>query len=132
LIVVDCTVVSDHLFGDSAARGAMDLLMELDPEWISVVLVAYEVGNVASKYCRFGKLSEDAACQALAKVPRLLAEMERDIDGEAALRIAVGTGLTFYDASYIWLARARGVKLWTRDKQVLRECQDVAVAMPVV
>lgn len=46
--------------------------------------------------------------------------------------IAIQNGLTFYDASYVWLARARGLMLRTRDKLILRECPDVARPMPVV
>jgi len=39
-------------------------------------------------------------------------------------------GLKFYDASYVWLAKSRGCKLYTRDKNILRECSDVAMPMP--
>lgn len=37
------------------------------------------------------------------------------------------TGLKFYDASYVWLARSRACRLFTRDRQILRCCPDVAL-----
>ena len=130
MIVVDCTVLGDHLFGDDAARESSLALMELEPEWISHGLIFYEIGNVAWKCSKFGQIKQDDAEAALGKAGGLLVEIERDLDFLGIYRLAAETGLTFYDASYVWLARLRGLKLRTRDKEVLRICPDVAVRMP--
>ena len=130
MIVVDCTVLGDHLFGDAAARESSLALMELEPEWISHGLVFYEIGNVAWKCTKFGQIDREDAETALGKAGGLLVEIERDLDFPGIYRLAAETGLMFYDASYVWLARSRGLKLRTRDKEVLRVCPDVAVKMP--
>ena len=130
MIVVDCTVFGDHLFGDAAARDSSLALMDEEPEWISHGLIFYEIGNVAWKCSKFGQISREDAEAALLKAGGLLVEIARDMDYSNIYRIAAKTGLTFYDASYVWLARARGLKLRTRDKEVLRICPDVAVKMP--
>lgn len=130
MIVVDCTVLGDHLFGDAAARESSQALVELEPEWISHGLVFYEIGNVAWKCSKFGQIDREDAETALGKAGGLLMEIERDLDFPGIYRLAAETGLTFYDASYVWLARSRGLKLRTRDKEVLRICPDVAVRMP--
>jgi predicted nucleic acid-binding protein len=130
VIVVDCTVLADHLFGAAAARESSQALMELEPEWISHDLIFYEIGNVAWKCSKFGQIKRDDAEAALSKTGGLLMEIERDLNYPGIYRLAAETGLTFYDASYVWLARTRDLKLRTRDKEVLRICPDVAVGMP--
>lgn len=130
MIIVDCTVLGDHLFGDVAARESSQALMELDPDWISHELVFYEIGNVAWKCAKFGQIKQEDAEQALGKSGGLLVDIHRETDYQGIYRLAVETGLTFYDSSYVWLARLRGLKLRTRDKEVLRICPDVAVGMP--
>lgn len=130
MIVVDCTVLADHLFGAAAARESSQALMELEPEWISHDLIFYEIGNVAWKCSKFGQIKRDDAEAALSKAGGLLMEIERDLNYPGIYRLAAETGLTFYDASYVWLARTRDLKLRTRDKEVLRICPDVAVGMP--
>lgn len=59
-----------------------------------------------------------------------LMETAEVLDFPGIFSIALESDLTFYDASYVWLARERGLKLRTRDKGILRKCPDVAVAMP--
>lgn len=130
MIVVDCTVLGDHLFGDVVARESSQTLMELDPDWISHELIFYEIGNVAWKCSKFGQIKQEDAETALGKASGLLAELHREMDYPGIYRLAAETGLTFYDASYVWLARLRGLKLRTRDREVLRICPDVAVRMP--
>ena len=130
MIVVDCTVLGDHLFGNAEARKSSQALMESDPEWMSHELIFYEIGNVAWKCAKFGRLNDEDAAMALAKTAGLLAEVQQSLDYVSIYRLAAETGLTFYDASYVWLARSRDLKLRTRDKEVLRICPDVAVKMP--
>lgn len=48
------------------------------------------------------------------------------VDLVAVDEVVRTTGLKFYDASYVWLARERGCLLFTRDQHMLRECKDVA------
>lgn len=52
---------------------------------------------------------------------------QEDVDLSGVREIAAGAGLTFYKASYVWLAWSRWLNLRTRDKEILRESPDVAV-----
>jgi predicted nucleic acid-binding protein len=132
VIVVDCTVIADHLFGDQLARAATERLQELDPEWISLGLVFFEAGNVAWKLSKFGRLSPADGEALVGMIERLLAGIEIHPDSMAIYRLASDSGLTFYDASYVWLAQCRGLQLRTRDQQILQAYPEVARPMPGV
>jgi predicted nucleic acid-binding protein len=43
-----------------------------------------------------------------------------DVDHAEVLTLAAGTGLTAYDASYLWLARTLDAELVTLDRQLAR------------
>ncbi len=132
MIVVDATVLADFSAGESQLKEKVVALMREDPDWVSVGLWRYEFGNVMWKKVKFGDGDPVDSRMHLRCVGKLLLETVDDVDLEAVHDIAVETGLTFYDASYVWLARTRGLFLRTRDKHVLRECPDVAHPMPVV
>jgi len=83
-------------------------------------LTLYEAGNTVWKEHRAGRVRR------LEPVTRLLEEFfssveiiriePRDITGIA--RLAVEEGLTFYDASYLYTARMKGLRLVTEDKDL--------------
>jgi predicted nucleic acid-binding protein len=60
----------------------------------------------------------------------MIKETIEELDTAAILGIAIRHGLTMYDASYVWAARLRGLKLRTRDSEVLKNCPDVSLPMP--
>ena len=49
-----------------------------------------------------------------------LAVEELAVDHDGTLELAATTGLTAYDASYLWLARQLGAELVTLDKQLAK------------
>lgn len=132
MIAVDATVLADFLAGETALRASAEELMCEDSDWISVGLWRYELGNVLWKKVKFEKSDSEDMRKHLECGARLLIETEEDVDLVTVYDIAVQTGLTFYDASYVWLAWVRGLTLRTRDKQILRECGDVARPMPMM
>ena len=132
MIVVDATVLVDFLAGEARLQRAAEALMREDSSWVSVGLWRYEVGNVFWKKLRFGDGEERVLRRNLGEAESLLLETLDGIDRGGVWDIAQAIGLTFYDASYVWLARTRGLELRTRDKQILRECPDVAREMPGV
>jgi len=131
VIVVDATVVADFLVGEPPLQAAAVDLMREDSDWISVGLWRYELGNVLWKKVKFEKGDPEEMRRHLECGAGLLLETVEDLNPAAIYDIAVQKGLTYYDASYVWLARARGLALRTRDKQLLRECPDVARPMPL-
>ncbi len=132
MIVVDATVLADFLAGEAALQASAEELMREDSDWISVGLWRYELGNVLWKKVKFEKSDSEGMRKHLECGTRLLIETVEDVDLVRVYDIAVQRGLTFYDASYVWLARARGLTLRTRDKQILRECGDVARPMSMM
>ena len=130
MIVVDAMVLADFLAGEAGLRRAAIRLSEEDPVWISCSLWRYELGNVLWKKVQFQDMPADAAYHSLEQGEMMLAESVADLHWRGILELATGRRLTFYDASYVWLAHSRGLKLGTRDAEILRECPGVSAPMP--
>lgn len=131
MIVVDAVVLADFLAGAQELRAAAVRLADLDPEWMSCGLWRYEVGNVLCKQVRWGGLDPQLAARQMELATSLLTTVIDELDTPAVLALALHGQLSYYDASYVWLARAHGLPLYTRDGQILRECADTARPMPV-
>lgn len=129
MIVVDNTVLIDLWAGDDAHQARAEALLILDDHWIAPGLWGYEFGNVMNKLTRLGVVSVELKEKAISATREMLETMH-ELDLLAVDRLVSETGLKFYDASYVWLAKAHGCKLYTRDKQILRECSEVAMPMP--
>lgn len=91
-------------------------------------LTLYEIGNAALVSWRRKLLrSYTEFMKAATKAMRLL-EIIRlgpgDLEGIA--RVAEETGLTYYDAAYVYTARRRGLTLVTEDTEILGNARDVA------
>ena len=89
-------------------------------------LAYYELGNVLWKECALMKLiNEKEAVNKVKYIAKLLKNMniesiksEKDLEGTMAL--AVKLKLTFYDASYLYIAKKKNLILITEDNE-LRE-----------
>lgn len=130
MIVVDATVVSDLLLAEEKTRAAAEHLLGEDPEWVSTALWRFEFGNVMLKFQRHGKRRIEDPQRQFRLAEGLLVETAGDLMWAEVWELADADGLSYYDASYVWLARSRGLKLRTRDKEVLKACPDVARPMP--
>jgi predicted nucleic acid-binding protein len=129
VIVVDAMVLADFLAGEAGLRKAAIRLSEEDPVWISCSLWRYEVGNVLWKKMQFQHMTRDAARRFFEQGEAMLTETVENLQWRAILDLADSRRLTFYDASYVWLAQSRGLTLRTRDAEVLRGCPDIAKPM---
>lgn len=134
MIAVDATVLVDFFIGTEARQAAVKMLLTEDSNWVSASLWRYEFGNAlrTSVRSREATLDEAAALEHLADAEKMVAETIEELDTAAIFGIAIKHGLTMYDASYVWAARQRGLKLHTRDTDVLKFCPDVALPMPVL
>jgi predicted nucleic acid-binding protein len=108
--VVDASAIAALLFAepeqaDIAARIA-------DATLISPDLLSLEVANVCWKKCRRDPDQCDAHLAAFALLARLSIEARR-VEPDAVLALAMATGLTVYEASYLWLSRQLGLELVT-------------------
>jgi Predicted nucleic acid-binding protein, contains PIN domain len=89
-------------------------------------LTLYELGNVIWKACRLRRvISEKEAMEgvkALAKVLELTRRVElKGREMEEVMKLALGLGLTFYDAFYLYLAKSKDCVLVTEDEELLRQ-----------
>jgi predicted nucleic acid-binding protein len=113
--VADASVIAAIAFGEPRADEAE---AELDGSDISApTLLAYELTSVAVKKARLHPDRADPIERALLASMRLDIQWV-EVDHGAALRLALDTGLTAYDASYLYLARALRMPLATFDERL--------------
>jgi predicted nucleic acid-binding protein len=89
-------------------------------------LLKYELANTAWKKARRHKASAPGILKALALAigPRCGITW-RDVDPADAVLTAAATGLTAYDASYLWLAGSLGADLVTLDKRLAQVADEI-------
>ena len=116
-IVVDASALAAITFGESEGPALADYI---DGETLlAPALIDFELTNLAvTKARRHPELIE----KILASLETALAiRMARvSVPGPDVLALALKTGLTAYDASYLWLARSRDAELVTLDRRLLR------------
>lgn len=115
--VVDASVVAAILFGEPEAEAAVQRIG--DARLIAPTLLAFELANVCLTKCRRHTDRREKLLAAYVLRERFAIE-EVAVDLAASLELAEATGLTVYDASYLWLARAQGVALVTFDRALER------------
>lgn len=114
--VVDASALAALLFGEPEGE---DVARRLEGvRLVAPVLLGFELANVCLIKGRRHPEQRDRLLVALRMRGRLGIE-EHAVDHDAALALAVGTGLTAYDASYLWLARHLQAELVTLDRQLL-------------
>jgi len=91
-------------------------------------LTEYEVGNVLWRENQQKKLKDPARIAAI--FSEALAPLRKfEIDSLAnVLAVAIDRHLTFYDASYTYLAEKENLRLVTQDADLLKKCK-VAISM---
>jgi predicted nucleic acid-binding protein len=83
-------------------------------ELAAPALIDYEIGNVCLKRTRAAPARASFYAQALREFVAL--DLRRyTVDVESVWHTAYDSGLTFYDASYLWLSRVLGAELVTLD-----------------
>ena len=113
-IVVDSSVFAAIAFDEPNAKEALALLG--GREFYAPSLMAFEVTNTAWK-----KITRDPS-----QGPGILEGLSvalstpinwTEVDFEKTLALAIETGLTAYDASYLYLAQTLGMPLATFDRK---------------
>jgi predicted nucleic acid-binding protein len=128
VIVVDANVLV-HLHLRGTGRAAAEALLEDDPDWVAPVLWRSEFRNALATHLRPGGLTLDQALRVQGEAEDLMSGGEYDVDSDAVLRLAEGSGCSAYDCEYVTLAKKLGIRLVTRDTQVLRAFPDIASAL---
>jgi predicted nucleic acid-binding protein len=130
VIVVDTNVVVYLLTGGVNGEAAARLLRD-DPEWAAPGILLSELQNVLVGLVRAGRLGMDDALAMHADAEDVLHERVVRVDGSAVVEAALACVLSAYDAEFVVLARALGVRLISMDEAILRGAPDVAVSLVV-
>ena len=88
----------------------------------TVFLAKFELGNIVWKEVLLHKrISREEGLRLLSFISKVLNTMNlEDVNCKETEEIALNYGITFYDASYVWLARKLDLPLVTEDNK-LRE-----------
>jgi predicted nucleic acid-binding protein len=113
--VVDASALGALLFGEPDGAAIVDRLR--GAELIAPALLPFEVANTCVKKMRRYPDQRDALMAAFGMLDRMEVGVV-EIDQGEALLLAEQSGLTAYDASYLWLARRTGSELVTLDRQL--------------
>ena len=113
--VVDASAVCALLFGEPGSARTAAALEE--GRLAAPVLIDYEVASVCRKKIGIHPELREPLLSAF----RLLQRFPVDrygVDAEEVILLAEKTGLSVYDASYLWLARALRAELVTLDRRL--------------
>ncbi len=113
--VVDTSALAALLFDEPEAEHVVDRLE--DGVLVAPTLLGCELANVCLIKMRQHPEQGEALLRAYAYRRRLSIE-EVEVDFDATVDLASRTGLTAYDASYLWLARKLNAELVTLDEQL--------------
>jgi predicted nucleic acid-binding protein len=115
-VVVDTSAIAAVLFGEPTGP---EMASRLEQRALfAPTLIRYELANVCLKKERMAPQLHLELLSALRLYSRLgVQEVQVPTDG--LVRIARETGLTAYDAAYLWLARTLGLDLVTLDSRLL-------------
>jgi len=115
--VVDASAVAALLFGEPEAQAVGDRLS--GARLVAPVVLSFELANVCLVKCRRHPEQKASLRKAFA-LRRALGIEEIPVDHDEAAALALQTGLTSYDASYLWLARRLAADLVTLDRQLAK------------
>lgn len=115
--IVDVSAIAALLFQEPKGEAIADQIEGF--RLVSPSLFSYELINVCMMKCRRFPVDRDLFLAAFAQRDRLNIE-ELAVDHDGVIALASQTGLTAYDASYLWLARRLGAELVTLDAALLK------------
>ncbi len=115
--VVDASAIAALLFGEPEAEVVASALD--GAELVAPTLLNFELSNVCLTKCRRHPDLRDAL-RAAFQLRGRLGIAETAVDHGDALELALKSGLTAYDASYLLLAQKLGVELVTLDEALTR------------
>ncbi|WP_158747302.1 type II toxin-antitoxin system VapC family toxin [Acidisphaera sp. L21] len=113
--VVDASAIAALCFAEPEQASIVRALRGF--ELAAPALIDFELANICWKRSRRDS-THAAQYRAQLRTRTALPIAIHDVMFEDVLDLAVRTGLTAYDASYLWLARHLGAELVTLDKRL--------------
>ncbi len=87
-----------------------------------ISLTEYEIGNTLWKEAKVNKIDYRSAANTFSEALSELKKISISGIGDI-LKIALELNLTFYDASYVYIAEKEGLLLVTEDMELLTKCK---------
>lgn len=113
--VIDASALAALLFGEPEGAAIADRLR--GASLVAPALLPFEMANICLKKLRRHPAQRQALLSAFALMVRMdIAAVA--VDHAEVLDLAERSGLSAYDASYLWLARKLGVGLVTLDRML--------------
>ena len=128
MIVVDANVVA-HFFIEGNKTALARQVYGRDPHWIVPEIWRHEFLNILVTSSLFAKMPEDVADRIWRDAEDLLRGSICGADMRGVLSAAVERSTTAYDAEYVVLAKARGIKCVTEDGPLRKAFPETAVSM---
>ena len=116
--VVDASALAALILDEPDAKLIADQLQGVRA--VAPALLGFELTNVLQTRCRREPHRRDDLVEAFRLRTRLKVE-DKPVDHDAVLALALATGLSAYDASYLWLSRHLGAELVTLDRRLMTE-----------
>jgi predicted nucleic acid-binding protein len=116
-VVVDASALGALIFGEPEAEEMARRLT--DVRIIAPALLWFELANICIKKAKAHPEVREKILAAFDMGGHLPIEI-LEVDHKEAVALAMKTGLTGYDASYLWLAQTAGAQLLTLDGMLLK------------
>jgi predicted nucleic acid-binding protein len=116
-VIVDASAIAAIAFGEP--DGATLAAHLEDETLLAPHLIDFELANTAAKKVRKAPEASGAVLAGL-HAALTLPITRVPVPATEAFLLAVQTGLSAYDASYLWLARSRDAELVTLDRALVR------------
>jgi len=128
MIVVDANVVA-HFFIEGGKTTLARQVREQDSHWIVPGIWRHEFLNILVTSCLFAKLPHAIASRMWTDAETLLCGNVYETAMKDVLSAAVERSTTAYDAEYVMLAKAKGVKCVTEDVPLQKAWPETALSM---
>ena len=128
MIVVD-TNISCLRWLPTGETSRADALLQRDPHWSTSMLWWWEFRNALADYIRRGSLAGGAATAICAKAEATMAENEFLAPTAAIFDLVAHSSCTACDCEFVAVARERGLRLITGDREILREFPHLAISL---
>jgi len=126
MIVVDTNVIAYLLIQGEYTESVVQL-RDQDSEWVAPRLWLDEFLNVLAVSERQNVTSSEMSDSTLKLACELMEGCSYDLPAQRVLSTARRTGCSAYDSQYVCLAEDLGLKLYTFDTKILKNCSEFAL-----
>lgn len=129
MIVVDTNIICYYWLRSPLSSQA-EALLQIEPEWTVPLLWRSEFRNALALGVRHQVITMKDAIDLIGRAESLLHGCEMQVSSRMVMDLVSQSTCTAYDCEFVAVARERGLRLVTMDKQVLREFAHIAVSLP--